>query len=603
MGARKKRRSKAGAAAGKAAAGPTASPVLWMCLALVVATALVYAPVRSYDFVDFDDDVYVRNNPHVTEGLTVRGIRWALTTGHAVNWHPLTWLSHMMDVQLYGLSAGGHHVTNVLLHIASSLLLFGFFYRVTRAAGRGAFVAGVFALHPLHVESVAWVSERKDVLGGLFWMLTLWAYLEYVKRPRAGRYLLVVVIFALGLMAKPMLVTLPFVLLLLDVWPLERVTVSSAADEADDVLVDRLVFEKIPLLALAAAACIVTVLVQRGGPAFASLDAVPVRLRVENALTSYVAYIGKMLWPTHLAALYPFPRTLAASWLVVSIVILSGVSLVVIWAGRRRRYLAVGWLWYLVTLVPMIGLIQVGSQKMADRYTYVPLIGLTIMVAWGVPDLWSARALPRALLPAASLVVLLACAIAARTQVEAWRDTVTLWQHAIEVTTANPLAHNSLGAALERQGRIDEALAQYSAAARIHSVYYHGAEDASINVGNVLISRRDFAAAAAAFSDALRVNPNAPDAHNGLASALAQQGDIDGAIREYGEAVRREPDEPGFRYNLAGLLVRKGRVAEAIEHLEKGLAHDRGNVAVERALDDLKKARAGREGKDPPSAP
>jgi tetratricopeptide (TPR) repeat protein len=464
--------------------------------------------------------------------------------------------------------------------------------------GRSAFVAGVFALHPLHVESVAWVAERKDVLSALFWMLTMWAYVAYVRRPQANRYLLLLVCFALGLMAKPMLVSLPFVLLLLDVWPLQRITVSNVMGalslrrrrrpedpSGDRVVVARLIREKIPLLVLASAASVVTILVQRSG--FASLDAIPVGSRVANAMVSYVAYIAKALWPTRLAVLYPYPRSLPPSWVIASVLILLGLSVLVMRAGRRYPYLPVGWLWYVGTLVPVIGLVQVGSQSMADRYTYVPLIGLLIIAAWGVPDLVASRWWHKALIPALAGGVLLACAIVSRAQVQYWKDAMTLWEHTLQVTAANPFAHNNLGVELEKQGRLDEAVAHYLEAARSKSVYYHRSESALINLANVFLARRQYSAALDGYSTALRMNPNAADAHNGLGSVLGQQGKIDEAIGEFMEAVRLQPDDPKFRYNLSQVLAKKGLVTEAVEHLKRAVLLDPSNERARRDLQHL----------------
>ncbi|HEY4580396.1 MAG TPA: hypothetical protein VIG89_05115, partial [Candidatus Acidoferrales bacterium] len=333
----------------------------------------VYAPVRNYGFIGFDDPEYVSQNSHVLRGLTWEGVRWAFSTGYFANWHPLTWLSHMLDVQVYGTYAGGHHITNVLLHITNTLLLFGLLHRMTGRLGRSAFVAGLFAVHPLHVESVAWVSERKDVLSTFFGMLTLWSYIGYVRRPRLGRYLVLLLFFAMGLMAKPMLVTLPFLLLLLDVWPLGRITLpadpsgslrwQSLRDQRSAVV--RLVWEKLPLIGLAVASSMVTFVVQQRGGTVGGFGAMPLDFRMANALVSYIAYIAKMLWPAHLSALYPYPETLPGWWVFGSMFVLIGVSVAVVRAAQRRPYLPVGWLWYLGTLVPVIGLVQVGNQAMA----------------------------------------------------------------------------------------------------------------------------------------------------------------------------------------------------------------------------------------------
>jgi protein O-mannosyl-transferase len=555
----------------------------WVCLALIAVNLIVYASVRHHDFVNFDDDDYVTANPVVLRGLTWHGVAWAFTTEHAVNWHPLTWLSHMLDVQLYGLDAGAHHLTNLLFHIGNTLLLFGLLHRMTGALGRSAFVAGLFAVHPLHVESVAWVAERKDVLSTLFWMLTLWAYIEYVKRPdlrqsSRRRYAAVLLFFALGLMAKQMLVTLPLVLLLLDFWPLGRVGIGPnpaggwAPARDGWATAGRLVWEKLPLLALAAASSIATFVIHQRGGAVIILSAIPLQLRIENALVSYVVYIGKMLWPAGLAVLYPYPQSLSAWSVAVAFVTLTGISVAVIWAAPRRPYLPVGWFWYLGTLVPVIGLIQVGDQAIADRYTYIPLIGLFIIVAWGAPDLlvrWPLRrvVLPKIALPAAACLVILACAITARGQLEYWEDSTTLWTHTLAVTTRNNIAHNNLGATLADQGKTDEAIAHYSEALRIKSDY----ADAHNNLGVALADQGKLDEAIAHYSEALRIKPGYSDAHSNLGIALADQGNLDEAIAQFTEALRINPDSAKAHNNLGVALASQGKLDEAIAQFTEAL--------------------------------
>ena len=342
--------------------------------------------MRHYDFVDFDDPLYVSQNPHLAGGLTAANVCWAFTTGYATNWHPLTWMSHMLDVQLFGLNAGPEHVVNVCAAHRQHAAVVLAASPDDRRDLASAFVAALFALHPLHVESVAWISERKDVLSTLFWMLTMWAYVSYTRQPRWTRYLAVLALFALGLMAKPMLVTLPFVLLLLDVWPLERLSLGWG----------RLIREKLPFIALAAVSMVITFLVQLTGGSVAELGAIPLTPRIANALVSYVVYVAKMIWPTRLAIFYPLPPAIPAWQPIAALLLLAGVSVAAIRLARRYPYLLVGWFWYVGTLVPVIGLIQVGRQALADRYTYVPFIGLFIIVAWGVPDLlarWPQRRL------------------------------------------------------------------------------------------------------------------------------------------------------------------------------------------------------------------
>ena len=479
----------------------------------------------------------------------------------------------MLDVELYGFDPGAHHLTNLWFHIANTLLLFGLLHRMTGALGRSAFVAGLFAVHPLHVESVAWLAERKDVLSTLFGMLTIWAYVDYGGRPGPRRYGAVLLFFALGLLAKPMLVTLPFVLLLLDFWPLGRVRMGSnpAGDWAFSrdgcSTMVRLVWEKIPLLALAAASSVVTFVIHRRGGAVISLGATPLNLRLENAWISYLAYIGKMLWPAHLAVFYPYAQSQSGWWATAAFLGLVGISVAVIRAGPRRPYLLVGWFWYLGTLVPVIGLVQVGDQAMADRYTYVPLIGLFIVVAWGVPELLARWPLPRLALPAAAGLVILACAITAWGQVQYWEDSTTLWTHTLAVTTGNNIAHNNLGVSLADQGKLDEAIAHYCEALRIKPDY----ANAHNNLGVALADRGKTDRAIAHYSEALRIQPDYADAHINLGVSLAEQGKVDQAIVHFTEALRIQPDSAKAQNDLGVALASQGKVDQAIAHFTEAL--------------------------------
>ena len=546
---------------------------LWACLALMVAILAVYAPVRHFDFVSWDDPIYVKDNLHVAAGLTWQGVSWAFTTMHAGYWLPLIWLSHMLDVQFYGLSAGGHHVTNVLLHIANTLLLFGLLRRMTGTLGRSAFVAGLFALHPLHVESVAWITERKDVLSTLFWMLAMWAYVAWVRRPSREGYLVVLLLFALGLMAKPMVVTLPLALLLLDFWPLGRVGAGAGAEQRTVWL--RLVREKLPLFGLAVASGIVTFVAQRSVGAVGDLGALPVSYRVGNALISYVAYIGKMLWPARLAAFYSFPRGLSgwsmSGWSVFgAILALAAVSILVMRAARRHPYLPMGWLWYVGTLVPAIGLVQVGGQAMADRFTYVPLIGLFLMIAWGSSDLltrWPARRIP---LAAAAGLILAACAVTASGQVQYWKNSTSLWTHALEAAAENAFIDNQLAGALLEQGRYDEAVALHSRALQLMP----DDADEQNNFANDLTHHGKIAEAIAHYTEALRINPRFAEAHNNLANAFVRQGKADEAFAHYSEALRIKPDYAEAHNGLGALLAGQGRSGEALAHYSEAVRID-----------------------------
>jgi Tfp pilus assembly protein PilF len=528
--------------------------VVWAAVALVVLNVAVFSGLRHHEFIGLDDAGYVRDNPHVISGLSWSNLAWAWTTGYAANWHPLTWMSHMLDVELFGMTAGAHHVVNLLLHIANTLLLFGVLRRMTGALWRSAFVAALFAVHPLHVESVAWIAERKDVLSTLFWLATLWAYVAYVRRPRWDRYLWVMLALALGLTAKPMLVTLPFVLLLMDVWPLARVREG----------IGRLLIEKLPLFALAAASSVVTLIVQRHGGAIVALDVLPVHARIAQALVTYATYLGKTFWPAHLMVFYPYSPSFPAWWSAALVGLLT-VSALAILTARRHPYIAVGWFWYLGTLVPVIGLIQVGQQAMAERYTYVPLIGVFMMAAWGVPDLaarWPGR---RWALRAAALVVTIACAAAARAQVGTWTNSETLWTHALEVMPDNYMAHNELGTIFARQGKADDALQHFEAAVHLEPNF----PESHNNLGLQYVTRGKIDEAVQQYRLAVGLKPDFAEAHNNLGYVLMAMDQTDQAIAHYTEALRLKPDFAEAHNNLGFVLAaaKPSRVAEAIPHL------------------------------------
>jgi tetratricopeptide (TPR) repeat protein len=556
-------------------------------VALVAINVIVYAPVRHHDFVALDDTEYVTENRQVTGGLTWPAVAWAFTTDRVANWHPLTWLSHMLDVQLFGVNAGPHHVTNLALHVLNTLLLFVVLRRMTGHLGRSAFVAALFAVHPLHVESVAWIAERKDVLSTLFWMLTLWAYVEYVRKPRWHRYALVLVFFALGLMAKSMLVTLPFVLLLLDVWPLGRLQIGRRDGEGGGRKAAAwlpVVREKLPLIALAAASSVVTLAVQQHGGAVGALATFPLGRRVANALVAYVSYLGKTIWPGDLSVFYRYPDSVPLWPAAAALAVLIGISVSVARLGRRRPCLAVGWLWYLGTLVPVIGLVQVGRQAMADRYTYVPLVGVFMIAAWGVPDLlarWPAR---RRVLPAVASIVIVLCAATARAQVRHWEDSLALWRHALEVDPANYYAHTGLGLLAADRGRTSEAMEHFSEAIRIAPDYAQAHDD----LGLMLMKQGRMDEAIARYTVALQMDPALAEAHNNLGAALAARSRRAEALTHYAEAVRLVPDDGTFRNNMGQALANQGRIEEAMAQFNEALrlrpdlaiAHDNLGLAL-----------------------
>jgi len=541
---------------------PRASRAGLVLLAAVLAlTAYVYWPVGGYDFVSVDDSVYVTANPFLRGGLTWTAVSGALTSTYAHFWHPLTLLSLMLDAALFGTAPGAFHVTNLLLHLGSTVLLFLALVRMTGAAGRSAFVAALFALHPLHVESVAWIAERKDVLSTVFWMLTIWAWAGYAGKGRRSSYWVALVSFALGLMAKPMLVTLPVTLLLLDVWPFARVTVGGVtggrrwASAVHEWL--PLVREKIPFFALAVAAGTAAIFAQ--GAAVASLEAIPLGMRVANALVATGTYLVEMVWPAGLTVFYPMPAAPPVLAALASLVVLAGITAAA-WRLRiRAPYLAVGWAWYLVTLLPVSGIVQVGSHAMADRYTYVPLLGLFVMAAWGMADLAGAERTRQRLVRGAATVAVLALAVAARAQVTTWKDSTALWEHALAVTSNSYYAQHGMGSLLREQGRASEAVPYLRESIRLNPRF----PDSHNNLGMALEALGRTDEAVAEYVEALRIDPAMALAHNNLGSLLLKAGRADEAASQFMEALRQSPDVAGVRDNLGQARTAQGRFAEA----------------------------------------
>ena len=538
-----------------------------ICVCLAVLITVVFWPVQHAGFVNYDDDEYVTANPHVLGGLTVRGVVWAFTAYHSDNWHPLTWLSHELDCECFGMNASGHHAVSVLLHVANTVLLFLVWRRMTGATWRSACVAALFGVHPLHVESVAWVAERKDVLSGLFWMLAIWGYVRYVERPTRGRYAVVAGCYAMGLMAKPMVVTLPCVLLLLDYWPLGRTRwTPSVVGHHAPLRRGELIREKIPLFALAAVSCGVTIWAQNRGRAISSLEQLPLGLRMANTVVSYVRYIEKAVWPSGLAAFYPY-RVWPPGTVILAGAILVAVSGLVIWRARREPHLVVGWFWFLGTLVPVIGLVQVGSQSMADRYMYLPLIGLSIMLCWSVSSRAMERRSLKATIGVAAAAVVAVCAALSRVQVGYWKDSETLFRHALDVTRDNWLARANLGNALTQSGRTPEAIAQYEQALRVNPNFAM----AHVNYANALAGLGRVTEAIAQYEQALRIEPDSAEAHCDLGAALAQAGRLPEAIAQYEQALRVKPDFVMAHCDLGAALAQAGRLPEAMSHYEQAL--------------------------------
>lgn len=558
---------------------------LAICAVLLALTLLAYWPALDSGFVTLDDDYYILDNPQVRAGLTVDGLKWAFTTFEQGNWHPLTWLLHMLDVQLYGVNPAGHHLTSVLLHMANVLLLFFVVWKLTDRMWPSSIVAGLFAVHPLHVESVAWVSEHKDVLSTFFWLLTVLAYLSYVRRGGVGRYAVVLLTYALGLMAKPMLVSLPLILLILDYWPLGRLQgsgVSNVPDTRRPTPVT-LLLEKIPLFAMAAACCALVCFIHSRQPDISRIGHLPLSLRIDNAIVSYVVYLQKMLWPVRLAIQYPHPlRSIPALQLAACALILIAISAVAVSCRKRRPYVTAGWLWYLVMLLPVIGLVQTGEQAMADRYTYLPLVGVFIAIVWWAFDRKRSVRTTRALALAAAIAIG-ALTICANVQTRVWHDSVSLLTHALRVTRGNYVAHLNLGVALERKGDREGAKRQYRAALRLQPEYPRGL----YNLGVLLQRDGNLDQAARLYTKTLRVFPGFVDAQYNLGLVYDLQKRPAEAIKCYEAALKLAPGYAQARNNLAIVFYENGRYSEAwkqVHALRKmGLSPHPGFV---RALSD-----------------
>ena len=612
---------------------PSRFPVWLMAVLLALVTMALYWPATGHDFINYDDPLYVTDNPHVQAGLTWKGLAWAFgrVHGERTYWHPLTWVSHMLDCQLYGSKPWGHHLTSVLLHAANAVLVFLVFRRMTglRHAGvqgatpasglsgvvdsktsvaasatqtgafwRSAVLAALFAVHPLQVDTVAWVAERKNLLSALFWLLTTWAYVRYVEgrrknaecrmqKPEASGlwsgvrspwslshlpssifYLLSLGLFALGLMCKPVLVTLPFVLLLLDYWPLGRKAEGRGQRaEGGAWLWTKLVWEKVPFLVLAAASSVVTVLAHHALGSLDSVTRLPWDTRLENALVSYVRYLGKTFWPSRLAVFYPYPDAWPIWEVVTCGLVLLIISGLVLGTARSRPWLLVGWFWFVGVLVPFIGLVQAGAQAMADRFMYVPAIGIMVAVVWGLAGLAKGGRYRQIGVSVAGCAAVVVCLVLTRQQLGYWQDSEALFRHVNEVTENNYLAHLNLGTALGKKGRIDDAIRQFQEAIRLKPDYAL----AHNNLGNALRKKGQIDEAVSQCQEAIRLQPDYALAHNNLGNALTEKGQIDDAINQYREAIRLKPDLADAHCNLGAVLVRKGQTDEAIRQYLEGI--------------------------------
>jgi tetratricopeptide (TPR) repeat protein len=559
-------------------------------IGLAAVTLAVYWPVGGFEFINYDDNDYFYSNVHVLGGLTLKNVLWAFRVGDFRFFHPLTWLSLMLDVDLFGKGAGGPHFTNLLLHTANAVLLFLLLRRLTGAHWRSAVVAGLFALHPLHVESVAWIAERKDVLSAFFGLLSLIFYARYVSEskvqspkskvfslwpssilhlPFSLYYSLSLLFFALGLLSKPMLVTLPFAMLLLDYWPLRRLPLtlrgSSFATQRATFL--SLVREKIPFFMLSLMACALTFLLHAKDESIVSLVEFPLGARIENAFVSYARYLGQTFWPMKLAVPYLLPEHWPWIQVVLAVVLVMGLSLAAIWLGRRRPYVFVGWFWFLGMLVPVIGLAQAGYQAMADRFTYIPLIGVFLVLVWGASEAFGHWRTPKTAIIGMAVLMLAACAFRTRDQLHYWQNGESLFRHTIAVTGNNFLAHYNLGTALAARGQLDEALDDFREALQIRPDY----AEAHNNLGIILVMRGNLEEAIQHFHEALRFRPNYADAHLNLGFALVSQGKLDEAIQQYLEVLRLAPDDAEAHLNLGIALARLGRRDEAVAQFLEAL--------------------------------
>jgi tetratricopeptide (TPR) repeat protein len=561
---------------------------------LLLATLAIFLQTVTFDFVTYDDPDNIYENPYVKDGFSLRSFWWAFSSGGKLgDYNPLTWLTHMIDCEMYGIKPAGHHFTNVLFHVVNAIFLFVVLRILTNTLWQSAFVAALFAVHPLHVESVAWVTERRDVLYGFFWILAIGAYIRYARYSASVvRYIIVVLAFAASLLSKSMAVTLPFVLLLLDYWPLERISVSEPSvtdtkvkchrSDIPKASLTRLIAEKIPFFVMSAVICAVTYTVNQRIGTISVVSRLPIASRIDNALVSYIKYILMMMWPKGLAVLYPHPISGLPKWQpVISFLILVAVSAAVIYAGRRRRYLAVGWFWYLGTLFPTIGIIQAGAQAYADRYSYIPLIGLFIIIAWGLPDLLAKWRYKRILLSTSAVIVVLALSICSFFQTRYWKDSITLFQHAVDVTRNNSQMHYNLGTALTRQGRLDEAIVQFRKAVKIKSEY----PEAHFNLANALREQGSFDEAVNHYQLSLLARPDNAEAHNNLAIVLKLQGKTDEAIHHYHIALKINPEYARAYNNLGSALLAQNKLDEAIDSFRRALQIDPNYTTAQRNLD------------------
>jgi Flp pilus assembly protein TadD len=552
--------------------------IVFICLGLAIITFAIYWPVFGNEFVNYDDTNYITENPHVLHGLNWSDLKWAFTTSHTGYAHPVTWLTHQLDYQLFGVWAGGHHLTNLLIHTVNSLLLFLLFWRITRDLWPSAFVAALFAIHPLHVESVAWAAERKDVLSAFFFLLMLHAYTVYAKKRETWGYVMALGCFVLGILSKPMLVTGPAVLLLFDYWPLRRITFESGrVDSSRRISIKKLIIEKVPFAVVAVGWSILTFALQKEAGIVGQQG---IGFRIANAFVSYAVYFFDSFWPQNLAVLYPYPLTLPWGQLAAAVVLLFLVSGLCFLRRKTSPHLVAGWLWYLGMLVPVIGIIQVGAQARADRYTYLPQIGLWFALSWELVVLtkaWPFRHRLLSISAAAVLVVLSACTW---NQTKVWRSSESLWRHTLAVTSDNFVAHYNLGHVLGQQRKYDEAILHFNEVLRMSPDFF----DALLNMGITLFEQGKLDEAITYYRRALGVQPQSSKAHMQLALALVQQGKNDEALQEFRKAAELGPEDPNVRTNLGLMLARQGKLSEATSQLEEALKLNPNNAEAHNNL-------------------
>jgi protein O-mannosyl-transferase len=541
---------------------------LFSIFLLIVLALGVYSRVSKFEFVSYDDNEYVTQNEHVASGLTPANIQWAFTNSFVSNWHPLTWISHMIDVEIHGLNPGGHHVTNLLIHILNTILLFIILFRMTQAWGQSLFVAAVFAVHPLHVESVAWISERKDLLSLFFMLLASWAYISYTKKPGLKRYIISILLFICGLMSKQMLMTFPFILLLLDYWPLGRINKDEQKEKVTFASIKKLFVEKIPFFVLSIASGVIVVLTQSGGGAIGTLSAYPILSRLSNAILAYQSYLVKTFWPAGLSVHYPYEKSPHILSVLIALFLLVTISFFAARFWQKAPYFIVGWLWYGVTLIPVIGLVQIGQQSRADRYTYIPLIGLLMIVGWGLPNLLylskelRQRPLVKSALAGVAAITIVLLVLAARSQAEYWKSSESLFRHSLAVTTGNAVMHSKLALCLMDQGRLEEAIMQYEESLRINPLSF----ESHNNLGNILNGQNKLDEAIAHYEAAIKIDPRSAEAHNNDGVALNKLGRSQDALAQYLEALSLNRDYPEAHHNIASLYGKMGDLEKAIYH-------------------------------------